>query len=70
VPVHLTKGYNVGTAMAYNRQQFCHRVSLVTFKRFGGDTVWCSMETAAYDFERPIGDLATHIIGSDGMSNG
>jgi len=53
-----------------NRRRFCHRASLVTFRRFGGDTVWCPIETAAYDLEWPVGDLATQIFGSDGMSNG
>jgi len=42
----------------------------MTFKRFEGDTVWCPIETAAYDLEWPVGDLATQLFGSDGMSNG
>ena len=42
----------------------------LTFKRFEGDTVWCPIETAAYDLEWPVGDLATQLYGSDGMSNG
>ena len=53
-----------------DRRRFCHRASLVTFKRFEGDTVWCPIETAAYDLEWPVGDLATQLFGSDGMSNG
>jgi len=58
-----------GLAADY-RRRFCHRASLVTFRRFGGDTVWCPIETAAYDLEWPVGDLATQLFGSDGMSNG
>jgi len=38
--------------------------------RFWGDTVWCHIETAAYDLEWLVGDLATPLFGSDGMSNG
>jgi len=53
-----------------DRRRLRHRASLVTFKRFEGDTVWCPIETAAYDLEWPVGDLATHLFGSDGMSNG
>jgi len=53
-----------------HRRRFCHRASLVTFRQFGGDTVWCPIETAAYDLEWPVGDLATQLFGSDGMSNG
>jgi len=34
-----------------DRRRFCHRASLVTFRRFGGDTVWCPNEAAAYDLE-------------------
>jgi len=43
---------------------------LDTFKRFEGDTVWCPIETAAYDLEWPVGDLETQLFGSDGMSDG
>ena len=50
--------------------RFCRRASLVTFKRFEGDTVWCPIETAAYDLEWQVGDLATQIYRLDGMSNG
>jgi len=53
-----------------DRRQFCHRASPGTLKRFGGDTVWCPMETAAYDLEWPVGDLATQLFGSDGISYG
>jgi len=42
-----------------DRRRFCHRASLVTFKQFGGDPMWCPTETAAYDLEWPVGDLAT-----------
>jgi len=52
------------------RRRFCHRASLVTFKRFEGDTVWCPIETTAYDLEWPVGNLATQLYGSDDMSNG
>jgi len=31
--------------------------------------VWCPIETAAYDLEWPVGDLATQLFGSDGMPN-
>jgi len=41
---------------------------LVTFKRFEGDTVWCPIETAAYDLEWPVGDLATQLFGSGAQS--
>jgi len=58
------------SSTARYRRRFCHRASLVTFKRFEGDTVWCPIETAAYDMEWPVGDLATQLYGSDGMSNG
>jgi len=44
-----------------HRRRFCHRASLVAFRRFGGDTVWCPIETAAYDLEWPGGDLATQV---------
>ena len=53
-----------------DRRRFCHRASLGTFKQFEGDTVWCPIETAAYDLEWPNGDLATQLYGSDGMFNG
>jgi len=53
-----------------DRRRFFHRASLVTFKRFAGDAVWCLIETAAYDLEWPFRDLATQLFGSDGMSNG
>jgi len=53
-----------------DRRRICHRAFLITFKRFEGDTVWCSKENAAYDWEWPVGDLATQSFGSDGMSNG
>jgi len=53
-----------------HRRRFCHRAYLVTFRRFGGDTVLCPVETAAYDLEWPVGDLATQLFGSDGSSNG
>jgi len=60
----------ISSSSLSHRRRFCHRASLVTFKRFEGDTVWCPIETAAYDLEWPVGDLATHLFGSDGMSNG
>jgi len=53
-----------------DRRRFCHRPSFVTFRRFGADTVWCPIETAANDLEWQVGDLATQLFGSDGMSNG
>jgi len=59
-----------GDAAAAACRQFCHRASLVTFKRFEGETGWCSKETAAYDLQWPAGDPATQLFGSDGMSNG
>jgi len=59
-----------GGGAGAGRRRFCHRASLDTFKRFAGDTVWCPIETAAYDLEWPVVDLATQLFGSDGMSNG
>jgi len=35
----------------HKRRRFYHRASLVTFKRFEGDTVWCPIETTTYDLE-------------------
>jgi len=32
--------------------------------------VCCTIETAAYDLEWPVADLATQLFGSDGTSNG
>jgi len=32
--------------------------------------MWCPIETAAYDLEWKVGDLATTFFGSDGMSYG
>ena len=55
---------------ARQRRLFCHRASLVAFRRFEGDTVWCPIETAAYDLKWPVGDLATQLLGSNGMSSG
>jgi len=52
------------------RRRFRHRASLVTLRRTGGDTVWCPIETAAYDLEWQVGDLATQLFGLDGMSHG
>ena len=54
----------------WDRRRIFHRASFVIFRRFGGDTLWCPIETAAYDLEWPVGDLATQLFGSDGMSNG
>jgi len=49
-PFFLNYGYEPSTVPAdLHRRRFCHRASLVTFKRFEGDTVWCPIETAAYD---------------------
>jgi len=62
--------YSVDGASCPHRRRFCNRTSFVTFKQFEGDTVWCPIETAAYDLEWPVGDLATQLFGSDGMSNG
>jgi len=59
-----------GQSVWWSRRRFCNRAYLVTLNRFGGDTVWCPIETAAYDLEWPVGDLATQFFGSDGMSNG
>ena len=53
-----------------DRGRLCHRASLITLKRVGGDPVWCPMEAAAYDLEWPVRDLATQLFGSDGLSNG
>jgi len=61
---------NLGNTSIDQRRRFCHRAFLVTFKRFEGDTVWCPIETAAYDLEWPVGDLETQLFGSDGMSDG
>jgi len=58
-----------GVSSPHSRR-FCHCASLVTFNPFEGDTVWCPIETAAYDSKWPVGDLATQLYGSDGMSNG
>jgi len=44
-----------------DRRRFCHRASLVAFRRFAGDTVWCPIETAAYDLEWPGRDLASQV---------
>jgi len=33
-----------------------------------GDTVWCPIETATYDLEWPVGDLATQLYGSDAQA--
>jgi len=55
---------------ANGRRRFCHRASMGSFKRFEGDTVWCPIETAAFDLEWLVGDLATQLFASDGMSNG
>jgi len=52
------------------RRRCRHRALLVTFRRFGGDTAWCPIETAAYDVEWQVGDLATQLFGSDGLSHG
>jgi len=60
----------VDELLSFHRRRFCHRASLDTFRRFGGDTVWCPIETSAYDLEWQVGDLATKLFGSDGMSNG
>jgi len=60
----------VDEALSFHRRRFFPSASLVTFRRFGGDTVWCPIGTAAYDLEWPVGDLATQLFGSDGMSNG
>jgi len=68
-PVGVCEAGSAASPLVRNRRRFCHRASLVTFRRFGGDTVWCPIETAAYDSEWPVGDLATQLFGSDGMSN-
>jgi len=65
----------VGTSLGPHRsspdcRRFRHRACLVTFRRCGGDTMWCPIETAAYDLEWKVGDLATTFFGSDGMSYG
>ena len=52
------------------RRRFFHSAYLVTFRRFDGATVWFPIEITAYDLEWPVGDLATQLFGSDGMSNG
>jgi len=42
----------------------------VIFGHFVGDKVSCPIEATAYDLERKVGDLATQLFGSDGMSHG
>jgi len=62
--------FSISTDVTCYRRRFSHRASLVSFKRFEGDTVWCPIETAAYDLEWPVGDLETQLFGSDRMSDG
>ena len=59
VPCHtvrLTAGVPVATPSQGHRRRCYHRASLVTFKRFEGDTVLCPIETVAYDLEWGSGD--------------